>query len=202
MSFLTKPFHFIFFFTFLSLFISSYEAPFNFEKIKFQNVVYNPYRVFNLPPWSSMKKIKQKYKELVLKYHPDKSHTDTSAQFQLIQQSYEEIKNKRKGNEESDTEISISTVVHDTIKSIINVELIFLFIYVVSYIIYKLQLLIIVPLFYQVMSFVLVDNLIPHWFDDQGGEIACGFVGGIVLLVFHKTIKKIFGCCSGKKKSE
>lgn len=195
--FFSSRLKFLFLSIFLTLIISS--SSFNFEKIKFKNYVYNPYRVFSLPPWTSMKKIKQKYHELILKYHPDKSHADTSEQFQLIQQSYEEIKKKRKGNEESDTEISITTVIQDTVKSIINVELIFLLIYIISFIIYKLQLLVIVPIFYQIMSFVLVDNLIPHWFDEQGGEIACGFIGGIILMIFHTIIKKICGCSKKQK---
>ena len=66
----------------------------------YKDVVYNPYRVFGLPPWTSMKKIRKKYNELVRKFHPDKSHKDTRKEFELIQQSYDIIKKSRKENEE------------------------------------------------------------------------------------------------------
>ena len=158
----------------------------------FKNVVYNPYRVFGLPPWSSMKKIKSKYKQLVLKYHPDKSHGKTTEQFQLIQSSYELIKKRRKENEENDEEMSFSTVISDTIKTIITVELIFLGVYVISYLIYKLQLLIVIPLFYQVVAFVFIDNLIPHWFDEQSVEYFICLCSGIGFYVAHLVIKRIF----------
>ena len=64
---------------FCSLIINITSFTFSFNIISdifnYRGVVYNPYRVFGLPPWTSMKKIKKKYKELVKKYHPDKSHT-------------------------------------------------------------------------------------------------------------------------------
>ena len=158
----------------------------------YKNVVYNPYRVFGLPPWSSMKKIKSKYKQLVLKYHPDKSHGATTEKFQLIQSSYELIKKQRKESEESDEEMSFSTVISDTAKSIITVEFFFFIAYIISYLIYKLQLLIIIPLFYQVVAFVFIDNIIPHWFEDQGKEYITCLCSGIGFYVLHLVGKKIF----------
>ena len=158
----------------------------------YKNIVNNPYRIFGLPPWSSMKKIKTKYRQLVLKYHPDKSHGKTTEQFQLIQQSYENIKKSRKEHEESDEQMSFSTVISDTVKGVILVELIFFVAYVISYLIYKLQLLVIIPLFYQVIAFVVIDNIIPHWFDEQGVEYFICLCSGIGLYVVHLIIKKIF----------
>ena len=69
--------------------IASFTINFNFDFSNYKGVVYNPYRVFKLPPWSSMKTIKKKYNELVRKYHPDKSHGDTRKEFETIQQSYD-----------------------------------------------------------------------------------------------------------------
>ena len=43
-----------------------------------------------------MKTIRKKYNELVKKYHPDKSHSDTRKEFEMIQQSYDLIKKKKR----------------------------------------------------------------------------------------------------------
>ena len=109
----------------------------------YKDVVYNPYRVFGLPPWTSMKKIRKKYNELVRKYHPDKSHKDTRKEFELIQQSYDIIEKSRKENEENEEEMSFSTVITETIRSILGVEIIFFAIYMLAYITYKFQMLIV-----------------------------------------------------------
>ena len=164
--------------------ISSFS--FNFGLPDYKGAIYNPYRVFGLPPWSSMKKIKKKYNELVRKYHPDKTHKDTRKEFEMIQQSYDIIKNQRKENEENEEEMSFSIVITDTIRSIINVELIFLAIYSISYITFTFQMLIAVPLFYMIISFTLIDNIIPHWFRTEYNQYIISFVVGVFLYIFHK----------------
>lgn len=175
--------------------ITSFTFSFNINSnlFNYKGLVYNPYRVFNLPPWSSMKKIKKKYNELVRKYHPDKSHTDTRKEFEMVQQSYDLIKKKRKENEESENEIAFSTVITDTIRSVINIELIFLGIYMLAYITYSFQMLIFVPLFYMIFAFTFMDNMIPHWFQTEYKLYISSFIVGIVLFILHKKyFKNIF----------
>ena len=178
---LKKKCVFILFFFFCSI------NSFDFDNIDLKGVVYNPYRVFNLPPWSSMKTIKKRYKELIKKYHPDKSHSNTQEQFQLVQSSFEKIKEARKDHGD-DEELSFSSVVKELIKSIVSVELIFCVIYMITSLIYKLQLLFVVPMAFQIISFVLVDNFFPHYFKDQNQEILVAFIGGIILLFVYKTV--------------
>ena len=177
----------IFLFCSLIINISSLFFSFNFGFLDYKGVVYNPYRIFGLPPWTSMKKIKKKYNELVRKYHPDKSHSDTRKEFEVLQQSYDMIKKQRKENEENEEEMSFSIVITDTIRSIINVELIFLGIYSISYIIFSFQMLIAVPLFYMIISFTLIDNVIPHWFRTEYNKYIISFGVGFALFIFHKT---------------
>ena len=80
----------------LFIYISSFTFKFSFfsfsDLYKNKEFINNPYRVFNLPPWTPMKQIKKKYNELVRQYHPDKSHKDTRKEFEMIQRSYDTIK--------------------------------------------------------------------------------------------------------------
>ena len=181
-------------FLFFSLIIGIASVTFNFNfnsnLFNYKGVVYNPYRVFKLPPWSSMKTIKKKYNELVRKYHPDKSHGDTRKEFEMIQQSYNLIKKQRKENEENETEMSFSTVISETIRSIINVELIFLGIYFLAYITFKFQMLIVVPLFYMIISFTFINNMIPHLFQTEYQKFFVCFIVGIALFILHKKYLK------------
>ena len=82
---------------FFSFIINIYSIKFTFLGfMHYKGVVYNPYRVFGLPPWTSMKKIKKRYNELVKKYHPDRSETGNREEFEIIQQAFEMIKKERK----------------------------------------------------------------------------------------------------------
>ena len=184
-----------------SLIISIIYCKNNFGNyFNYKGVVYNPYRVFGLPPWSSMKKIKKKYNELVRKYHPDKSHKDTRKEFELIQQSYDIIKKSRKENEENEEEMSFSTVITETIRSILGVEIIFFAIYMLAYITYKFQMLIVEPLFYLIISFTIIDNIFPHCFKEDYYQYLISFVLGIGLYYFHKkNIRKLFIRTNDKK---
>ena len=191
-----------------SLIITINTASFSFSTkglldfFNYKGVVYNPYRVFGLPPWTSMKKIKKKYNELVRKYHPDKSHTDTRELFERLQRSYDLIKKSRKENEENENEMSFTTVITETIKSILNVELIFLGVYMIAFITYKFQMLIAVPLFYLILSFTFFDNILPHWFKKDIHEYYASIVVGIGLYIMHNRYIKNLWNIKGKRKTE
>lgn len=66
----------------------------------------NPYYDLGISPWSTFDEIKAKYKELIKKYHPDKSGKDTQERFMKIQKAFEKIKNRRKIKNEDDFEES------------------------------------------------------------------------------------------------
>ena len=156
----------------------SFSSRYFSELTNYKDMIINPYRVLGIPPWSSMKKIKRKYNELVKKYHPDKSETGNREDFELIQKSFELIKKKRKENEENEEDISFSSVLRSTIGDILNVEIIFGLIYIVAYAIYKFNELIYVPVFYMIISFTIIDNIFPHFFSESFIEyIACAVIG-------------------------
>ena len=133
------------------------------QKLLVQSLYKNPYRTLNIPPWTSMKKIKKRYNELVKKYHPDRSETGNREEFEIIQQAFEMIKKERKEKEENEN-LSLSDVIKITISKILNIEIIFGLVYTASYLVYKFQKLIYVQLFYMVISFTIIDNLFAHFF--------------------------------------
>ena len=142
---------------------------FNFDDYDYNNLLINPYRVLGLPPWSSMKEVKKKYRNLIKQYHPDKTHKNTSPQFELIQNAYEKIKKERKEKKENDEEreISFYSLFKSTIKEILIIEIGFTLIYYISYWTYKLQKFLMKPILYIICSNVIVNNYIPHFFNDR-----------------------------------
>src|SRR4051794_13831400 len=64
----------------------------------------NPYRILRIPPWSNRTEIKKVYKELVNKYHPDKSKIKNKEEAKLkwleIQKAYEKIKESQRDSED------------------------------------------------------------------------------------------------------
>ena len=172
---------------FFSFIINIYSIKFSFFGLmNYKGVVYNPYRVFGLPPWTSMKKIKKRYNELVRKYHPDKSHKDTRKEFELVQQSFDAIKKKRKESDENEVEMSFSNVITGTISSIVNIEALLLLVYLIAYVTFKFQMLIVVPLIFMIISFTTIDNLFPHWFDSESYEYLVCFIVGIGLYILYR----------------
>ena len=172
---------------FFSFIVNIYSIKFSFFGfMNYKGVVYNPYRVFGLPPWTSMKKIKKRYNELVRKYHPDKSHKDTRKEFELVQQSFDAIKKKRKESDENEVEMSFSNVITGTISSIVNIEALLLLVYLIAYVTFKFQMLIVVPLIFMIISFTTIDNLFPHWFDSESYEYLVCFIVGIGLYILYR----------------
>ena len=176
---------------FLSIFISIYSESFSFKsffaelkRFPYQEFVQNPYRILGLPPWTSMEKIKKKHKELVKKYHPDKSEGNREI-FESIQQAFEKIKKERKETEE-DENLSFSSVVKGTISKVLNIEVLFVAAYSVSYITFKFQSLIYVPLFYMIISFTIIDNLFAHFFSEEIIEYITCVIAGWFLYTQHK----------------
>ena len=172
---------------FFSFIVNIYSIKFSFFGLmNYKGVVYNPYRVFGLPPWTSMKKIKKRYNELVRKYHPDKSHKDTRKEFELVQQSFDAIKKKRKESDENEVEMSFSNVITGTISSIVNIEALLLLVYLIAYVTFKFQMLIVIPLIFMIISFTTIDNLFPHWFDSESYEYLVCFIVGIGLYILYR----------------
>ena len=185
------------------LFISiiSSSKSFNFEDYNYNDFLINPYRVLGIPPWSSMKIIKGKYRELIKKYHPDQTKGKTRQQFELIQTAYEKIKEERQNNKDEngeEKEINFKFIIHKTFREILIVAIIFNVIYYISYWTYSIQKMLIQPLIYIVFCCCVINNFFTHYFNDDFSEYYTGFLFGIVLFI----LVKIFNCFISKKKQE
>ena len=181
---------------FLSIFISIYSDSFSFKsffaelkRFPYQEFVQNPYRILRLPPWTSMEKIRKKHKELAKKYHPDKSEGNRE-KFELIHQAFEKIKKERKEMEENEN-LSFSSVVKGTISKVLNIEVLFVAAYSISYITFKFQSLIYFPLFYMIISFTIIDNLFAHFFSEEIIEYIACIIAGWFLYTQHKNMEII-----------
>ena len=187
----------------LILFISiiSSSKSFNFEDYNYNDFLINPYRVLGIPPWSSMKTIKGKYRELIKKYHPDQTKGKTRQQFELIQTAYEKIKVERQNYKDEngeEKEINFKFIIHKTFREILIVAIIFNVIYYISYWTYSIQKMLIQPLIYIVFCCCVINNFFTHYFNDDFSEYYTGFLFGIVLFI----LVKIFNCFISKKKQE
>ena len=185
------------------LFISiiSSSKSFNFEDYNYNDFLINPYRVLGIPPWSSMKIIKGKYRELIKKYHPDQTKGKTRQQFELIQTAYEKIKVERQNYKDEngeEKEINFKFIIHKTFREILIVAIIFNVIYYISYWTYSIQKMLIKPLICIVFSCCIINNFFTHYFNDDGSEYYTAFLIGISLFI----LVKLFSYFSGKKKQE
>lgn len=161
-------------------------SAFNFNNGKF---MVNPYRVLGIAPWSSMKEIKVRYRNLVKKYHPDKAQ-GTHEQFIRIHNAYEEIKQKRNEKEDSDEKRPISSLLLHTIKDIVSSQIVFVILFVISYLLYKFQSWIIKPMTYMVLSFSFFRIVLPHIFSNTIEQYMVSFIVGCFLW-FQKVL---FNC--------
>ncbi len=169
----------------ISSIIFTLSYSFDFTNYDYNNILVNPYRVFGLPPWSSMKEIKKRYRHLIKQYHPDKTHKKTVEQFELIQTAYEQIKKERKEKNENDEEkeISFFSLIKATIKEILFIEILFTVAYYVSYWTYNLQKFLMKPILYMICSYVIVDNYIPHFFNDRITQLLVSCLIGLRIFI-------------------
>lgn len=94
----------------------------------------SPYYELGISPWSTFEEIKARYKELIKKYHPDKSGSDSSDKFMRIQKAYEKIKNKRKiKNEEDFEESRLNNILSLSIDGLFNIIILTLVLYVFKF---------------------------------------------------------------------
>ena len=181
--------------------IISSSKSFNFEDYNYNDFLINPYRVLGIPPWSSMKTIKGKYRELIKKYHPDQTKGKTRQQFELIQTAYEKIKVERQNYKDEngeEKEINFKFIIQKCFREIVIVEIIFTIVYYIAYWTYSIQKMLIKPLIYIVFCCCIINNFFTHYFNDDFSEYYTGFLIGISLFI----LVKLFSCFRSKKKQE
>lgn len=175
-------------------------SSFDFNNWDYKNVVVNPYRVLGISPFSSMNKIKKRYRELVKKYHPDKNKGHAE-QFRLIQKSFEEIKKKR-SDDDSDIDITFGALVKETIKDILLAEFFFALFYGVAYVCYTFSNWTLKFFAYQMISFTFFENVLPHFFNNILEQYAISLIVGLMLYGQNYLFKFIWPFSQKNEKKE
>ena len=176
----------------------------NCENDFYDEIVNNPYRELRIPPWSSIDQVKQKYKELVKAYHPDKTkNRNAHEKFLAIQKAYEKIKNRRKSAEKDESyddyddydseEInSFYDALSDAMKLISGCWIFLSLIYLISWLCHKFYAIVYAPLFSIFTSFVLCDRIFPHYFKNHNTQILYSLLFGVLIFYSKKILNYIF----------
>ena len=144
----------------------------------------NPYFVLKIPPWSKFKDIKKRYQALRDKA---KEHNRiNSNEFQEYRKAYRALEEEYEKNEYQ--EKTFFGVLFTTITNIICYELIMLLLLFVSWFVYKFNTYAALL----VVTFVTIDNLIPHWFSTMFTQYIVSFILGTI--IYFKDFLCAFLC--------
>jgi hypothetical protein len=153
----------------------------------------NPYRVLEVPAYSSFQEIKANYRRLSKKYHPDRNK-DNSAKERLldINEAYEYLKKKRGVDDSFEEDDSyFKHLLTESIGIIIGI-----------YIFNRIQILILKALtwvleriasFFLIFFsiFYLIDRFISHLFEDEVIQwIVSLIISLFICVMFRKRLRK------------
>ena len=144
----------------------------------------NPYLILKIPPWSKFKDIKKRYQ--ILREKTRAYNTKNSIEFEEYRKAYRLLEEEFENNEYQ--EKTFLGVLITTIKHIIYYELIMLFLLFVSWFVYtfnKYAALLVV-------TFVTIDNIIPHWFSTMFTQYIISFILGTI--IYFKDFLCAFIC--------
>jgi len=150
----------------------------------------NPYRILKVSPLSTFHEIKKVYQKKIRETHPDKVKGKTE-EFEAIQTAYETIKKERKdypGNERK----TIKSIIIESIQDSFKLEMYFMIIYYIIYILFQFQNLIFNPLLFYLISNTIISNLFTHFFDNNSEQNNFILLFSFLLLFISKIIKKYF----------
>ena len=133
----------------------------------------NPYLILRVAPWAKFKDIENRYTRL--KDRAEAQNTIYSKRFKLYTYAYEKIKSDYEKNNYKDK--SFFGVLKTAFRNILIYELIMLGMLLLSWFIYKFNKF----AAWLVMTFVTIDNLIPHWFNTMLTQYIVSFVIGIII---------------------
>jgi curved DNA-binding protein CbpA len=182
-------------------------ALFSLAKADFEieDLYENPYRELSIAPWSSMKEVKQKYKELVKKYHPDKSQKKSHKEkFIDIQKAYEKIKSLRSVDEDEDDEVNerFWDAVKDSSAYVIVLFIVLFMNHIAITICNKIYSVIWKPIFYVCATAIIVSKMFPHYFKSLEKQIIFSMVFGLFLNWFKRILASLRKFLTSKTKDE
>ena len=133
----------------------------------------NPYLILRLPPWSKFEDVEKRY--IKLRDRAEAHNTLRSKNFKLVTYAYEKIKKEYEKNNYKDK--SFFGVLIQTFKNIFIYEVIMLGFLLVTWFIYKFN----TYAAWLVVTFVAIDNLIPHWFNTMFTQYIISFILGTII---------------------
>ena len=133
----------------------------------------NPYLILRVAPWAKFKDIENRYTRL--KDRAEAQNTIYSKRFKLYTYAYEKIKSEYEKNNYKDK--SFFGVLKTAFRNILIYELIMLGMLLLSWFIYKFNKF----GAWLVMTFVTIDNFIPHWFNTMFTQYIVSFVIGTII---------------------
>ena len=177
----------------ITIFLFSFINSFSFDFLnrllptKYYN---NPYRVLRVSPSSTIHEIKKVYQKKIRETHPDKVKGKTE-EFEAIQTAYESIKKERKDYPENERK-TIKGILIESIQDSFKLEMYFMIIYYIIYILFQFQNLIFNPLLFYLISNTIISNLFTHLFDDNSQQSSFVLLFSFLLIFIAQIIKKYF----------
>jgi uncharacterized membrane protein len=150
----------------------------------------NPYRILKVSPLSTIHEIKKVYQKKIRETHPDKVKGKTE-EFEAIQTAYESIKKERKDYPENERK-TIKGIIIESIQDSFKLEMYFMIIYYIIYILFQFQNLIFNPLLFYLISNTIISNLFTHLFDDNSQQSSFVLLFSFLLIFIAQIIKKYF----------
>lgn len=133
----------------------------------------NPYLILQIPPWSKFEDVEKKYNKL--KDKAEAKNRINTKKFKLYQQAYKAIKKEYKNNNYK--EKSFIGVLFKAFKKIIFYELVMLTFLFLSWFVYQFNTYAALL----VVTFVAIDNIIPHWFNSMLIQYIVSFILGTII---------------------
>ena len=133
----------------------------------------NPYFILKIPPWSKFKDIKKRY--IKLRETAKANNKINSDEFQKYKKAYRSLEEEYEKNEYKEN--TFFGVLFNTIKNIILYELVMLFLLLISWLVYKFNKYAALL----VVTFVTIDNIIPHWFSTMFTQYIVSFILGTII---------------------
>ena len=163
----------------------------------------NPYKVLNLPSYSTWKQIKDRYKEYAKKYHPDKHKSDPNyeqykVKFRDISEAYEILKEKRKVNDNTEDDSHFESLIIETVALVLGIilysKLQILFFKFITWVLESISTLVVIL----VCCFHISDRFFDHHFEDDNYKIGFCLIFSVILVI----IKRLLFSSSSPKANE
>ena len=142
---------------------------------------HNPYLILKIPPWSKFKDVVARYSRLKDKLEANQLN---EIQFQIYTKAFEKIKEDYIKNNK--TEKTFSDVLSTTFRHIFFYELIILVLLSITWFIFKFTTYVAIL----VGTFVAIDNIIPHWFNNMQTQYLVSFALGTIIYYRNFFCKK------------